>query len=272
MKRIFPVLGFLAILILACNLPTTVPPGVATESAETNTPTVPPIPTFTATSTSEANASCNELSFYLDPSLATSYHCETVPASISPTDYGTFPQYTKVSLVGYVLSDRAAEPVISVFPVDQFQLLLPGLINSDVSTLLALIASGTPGSSEPPYLLPAPAHELFTAQFAVTPFHNGSGFRFLTEIAQNIVPVNNHDMIFSYQGLTSDGRYWISIILPISHPSLPETGDNPPAAFNNNATTYYTQITNQLNAEPPESFIPSIVTLTSLINSITVTP
>jgi hypothetical protein len=278
MRRLFPVLGFLAILLLACNLPTSVTQAVTGGPGDTSTPTKNPAHTaletqaLTETNASETNASCNELSFYLDPTLATSYHCETVPESTSPTGFGTNPEYTKVSLEGYVLSDRFMQPVISVFPVDAYRQLLPDLIDNDVATLQVLIAGGTPGPNELPLLPQQYAKQLFFAQFGVVAFHNGSGIRYITLYAQAYYPVNNHDMFFSYQGLSSDGKYWISIIVPISHPSLPENGDNPPADLYSNPDPYYAQVTNQLNAELPKSFIPSIVKLGALIKSITIQP
>ena len=52
--------------------------------------------------------------------------CETIPEFVSPTGIGTNPQYTKVSLPGYVLADRFMKPVISVYSVDKFYPVLPG--------------------------------------------------------------------------------------------------------------------------------------------------
>ena len=65
-----------------------------------------------------------------------------------------------------------------------------------------------------------------TAKGKLQPFVSGIGVRFLTEYAQYFVPVNNHDLFYTYQGLTNDGQYWISVILPINHPDLPANADN----------------------------------------------
>jgi hypothetical protein len=282
MKRFLACLTILAIVLLACNISTPTTSGVTPQPGVTDTigggqnptktATEPVSVTVTDTPTPAPNVSCNELSFYLDPDLASNIHCETIPQAISPTGIGTNPQYTKVSLEGYILSDRFMKPVISVFPVDPYTQLEPDFIPGEVTALQALIAGGAIGSSELPLLPTQYARQLFFAQYTVVAFQNGSGIRYITQYAQAYYPVNNHDMFFSYQGLTSDGKYWISIILPISHPSLPENGDNPPADLYNNPDPYYAQMTSQLNGVLPKSFNPSIVKLNALIKSITITP
>jgi hypothetical protein len=276
MKRLLSSIVFLAVMALACNLPTTALPGTTIEPGTTDTPANTHTQTltqaFTDTPTPGANTTCNEISFYLDPSLASSVQCETIPQFISPTGIGTNPQYTKVSLLGYVLADRFMKPVISVFSLDKFSQILPDAINADIPALQALIAGGAPGSNDLPLLPVQYARQLFFAQYAVVPFTNGSGYHIVTEYAQAYYPVTNHEMFFSYQGITLDGKYWISIILPISHPSLPENGDNPPADLTTNPDPYYAQMTSQLNAVLPESFNPSIVKLGLLIKSITIQP
>jgi len=79
-------------------------------------------------------------------------------------------------------------------------------------------------------------------------------------------------MFFTYQGITSDGKYWISVILPISNPILPENGDNPPADLYTNPDPYYAQMSAALNAAQLKSFVPSIVTINGLIKSMVITP
>ncbi|MGD0174040.1 MAG: hypothetical protein ABSC61_06370 [Anaerolineales bacterium] len=282
MKRFLACLTILAIVLLACNISTPTISGVTPQPGVTDTKSTSHKPTKIATETVSVtetdtpmpatNVSCNELSFYLDPTLASSIQCETIPQAISPTGIGTNPQYTKVSLEGYILSDRFMKPVISVFPLDKFSQLLPDAINADVTALQAMIAGGAPGSNDLPLLPIQYARQLFFAQYNIVAFTNGSGYHIVTEYAQAYYPINNHEMFFSYQGITSDGKYWISVILPISHPSLPENGDNPPADLYNNPDPYYAQMTSQLNGVLPKSFVPSIVKLNALIKSITITP
>jgi hypothetical protein len=45
--------------------------------------------------------------------------------------------------------------------------------------------------------------------------------RYLAVLAQYPAPVNNQDLFYTCQGLTSDGRYFVPIILPVNQSSLP---------------------------------------------------
>ena len=177
---------------------------------------------------------------------------------------------------GYPLSDRFFTPHIDIFPLKRYSELAPDAVNPDVAALQALIGGGTVGNSLP--LLPIfNAGQLFHAQYKIIKFTPGSGVRYLTQYAQNFDPINNYDMFYSYQGLTSDGKYWISAIFPISNPILPANGNNPPNGqssedFGNNYPTYITDITNQLNAQTGGSFSPTISVLDDLIKSIQIQP
>ncbi|MEZ0395428.1 MAG: hypothetical protein ABWK53_03215 [Anaerolineales bacterium] len=271
MKKIFPLLG-LVLTMLACGLPQTVtPPPITTEPPTIEPPTAEPL----TEEPIQVNVTCNELSFYLDPALAASYSCETVPAS--NLEFEIYPQYTNVTLQGYVLSGTFFTPHISVFPVAAYTALRPDYVPGRVVELQSLTAGGAPGAYALPFLPIFNAAQTFHAQYRVVPFSNGSGIRFLTLYAQYYAPVNNHDMFYTYQALTADGQYWISAILPVNHAMLPPNADNPPGGqtweqFSYNYEPYITDMVNQLNAQPAESFIPSLAALDALVQSIIVQP
>ncbi len=279
MKRLFVFLFLFSLASFACNIP-----GPTTSPADTQAPantepaptSQPPMETDTQ-GPPPANATCGPLSLYLDPAIADSYDCQTIPeaANLEMPPFGINPQYSKITFVGYPLADRFMTPHIDVFPVQRFRELLPDLVDPRVTALQSLIGGGSPAPGALPLLPIFNAGQMFYAQYAVVPFQNGSGIRYVTLYGQAYYPANNHDDFFSFQGLTSDGKYWISLILPISHPSLPENGENPPGGyeeFNKNAEAYFVQIAAQLNGQPPESFVPSIVMLDALIQSITIQP
>jgi len=278
MKRSLSTFAFLAIILLGCSILTkatqdgTTQPGVTDKAGGTHEPTLK------ATLPSATNASCNELSFYLNPNLASKIKCETVPESggADAMPFATYPQYTKVSLAGYPLTGRMMQPVISVFPVQRYIELLPDVVNPGVSALQALIAGGAPGNDDLPILPVQNAAQLFLSQYAVLQFQSGSGVGYITQYAQAYVPINNHELFFSFQGLTSDGKYWISVILPISHPSVWETEGDPSntiwATINDNPDAYYSQMAADLNEKLPRSFVPTILLVNALIQSIIITP
>jgi hypothetical protein len=219
------------------------------------------------------------MALFLDPALASGSSCVTVPeaADTSLPPFGVNPQYSEITLQGYSLADRFMTPHIDVFPVARYAQLLPDLVGPRVTALQSLISGGTPGAAELPVLPIQNAAQQFHARYQVIPFANGSGTRYITQYAQFFDPINNHDMFYTFQGLSSDGKYWISAILPVSNPVLPADGTNPPNGqswddFGNNFPTYIADITTQLNAQPMENFSPGIAMLDALVASIRIQP
>jgi hypothetical protein len=118
---------------------------------------------------------------------------------------------------------------------------------------------------------------MFTSQDAVIEFQSGKGVRYITQYSQGIVPINNQEMFYTFQGLTADNKYWVAVILPISNSILPANGKNPPDGqsmeeFANNYRTYIADTTAKLNAQGPNSFTPTLAMLDALVNSIVVQP
>jgi hypothetical protein len=223
------------------------------------------------------NTTCNEMSLFLDPALASGFNCQTVPEAGDPNAPGfdINPKYTEIKLTGYILSDRFFTPVIDVYPVERFSELLPEVIPTKLAALQALTAGGPTGSKGLPFLPNFNASQEFFAMYQVLPFTSGNGIRFLTQYSQFADPINNHEIFYTYQGLTADGKYWVSAILPVSNPLLPVDGTNPPNgqswdAFNNAFNTYIPDITIQLNAQTPGSYSPTTTMLDALVASITI--
>lgn len=261
MKRFVSILVFLALLALACNI-TPTPTPVVTEPPVTE----PPVTT---------NVTCNELALFLDPALASGYSCETIPESTA--EFEVAPQYTKLTLQGYVLAGRFFEPHIMVFPVQRYSELLPEQVPGRVTALQGLIGGAAPGDSGLPLLPVFNAAGVFYARYQVLPFASGSGIRYLTLYAQYYAPINNHELFYSYQALTPDGQHWISAILPVSDPILPENADNPPPGYtwedlSFNYDAYLADIVPQMEAQPPAAYSPSLDALDALVTSITIQP
>jgi len=286
MKRLIYPIVILSLLMFACTVSTTpisspqAPvPLTETQLVVTNTPPTPPTETqLVVTNTPpgpQANVICNELSFYLDPALATGYTCTTVPAR--PSGINPQPQYTEVTLTGYVLTDRSQSPQIDVFPTQGYLDIYPDGIKGFQSDLQSLIDGGVPGDSLP-FLNPYESAQLFHAQYEVLNVaSSSSGIRYLTQYAQNFVPINDHDMFYTYQGMTSDTTYMITIILPVSNPMLPESSDNIPGGqtweqFSNNFTAYLTDLKTQVNGLDPKAFTPTLSMLDTLAASIAIQP
>jgi hypothetical protein len=220
---------------------------------------------------------CNELKLFLDAALASGYDCKAVPEAIGQGFFDV-PAYTELLLQGYTLSDRQHKPVVHVYPVQRFTELAPDLVNTDKTELQALLGGGPQGDSLP--LLNVNvfgAGQVFHAQYKVLTFGSGSGIRYLSEYAQYYDPINNHDLFYTFQGLTSDGKYWVSAIMPISNPLLQEDpqplpGGQSDEQFSNNYPTYIVDMTNQVNSMTADSFLPTLTALDALMSSIQIQP
>ncbi len=279
MKKLIAPLALFSILMLACSISVDITPTVTTE-APTAVPVLPsdtPLPPVVPSDTpgQQANVNCNELSAYLDPALASGYTCQTVPESAEGIEI--YPQYTELTLTGYLLSDKFFEPHVDVLPVQRYTELLPDFVPGRVTDLQALIGGAAPGDSALPLLPVFNAAQTFHAMYSSFPFASGGGIRFITLYAQYYAPINNHDLFYTYQGLTSDGKYWISALLPITNPILPVNAENPPGGvtweqFGNNYTSYISDITAQLNAQSPDNYTPTFTLLDAFVASITIQP
>jgi len=276
MKRFFNPLIILSIMMFACNISTTgapttvIQPTLPLPGEVTDTPAGP-----TETPVIHANTTCNELSVFLDPALATDYTCETIPES--PAGMETYPQYTKLTLKGYPLSGKFFTPYLSILPVQRYSELLPDYLPGQVSALQTLVGGGAPGDKDLPFLPTLNAAQMFHAQYQVLPFGSGSGIRYLTLLAQYYAPINNYELFYTYQGLTRDDKYWVSAILPVINPDLPDNADIPPGGqtwdqFTNNYSSYIAGLTTQLNSQGSGKYTPGLAMLDTLVASISIQP
>jgi hypothetical protein len=103
-------------------------------------------------------------------------------------------------------------------------------------------------------------------------FKNGHGLRYLTQFDQAPMPINNHQLIYTYQGLTSDGKYYVAAVLPVNHPSLPAdekvTGKEAPE-FTSDFPKYLANVTATLNAQA-DTFTPDLTKLDAMFSSLEV--
>lgn len=239
------------------------------------TPNQPAVPTLPL-----ANVTCNELSFYLDPSLGSVYECKTVPESSSsdiPMDIFIYPAHTELIVNDYPLTPTQAITMIYIYPVDRFSELLPDVLPRKIADLNSYISGGALSSRALPFLPPMPSTQVFFSQETVLSFNGGQGTRYVTQYNEMDNTINNKAIFYTFQGVTDDGMYWVAVILPISNPILPANNSFPPPpegyteeTWSQNYDSYVREVKEALDAQPPASFSPAINTLDSLVESINV--
>ncbi len=216
----------------------------------------------------------DDISFYYVSSLATKVTGKTVEASldvnnpINPKmDLFEFQNYAVISQI---------KPRIIVFPVQEFIKIGGDFASKRVNRLSQTLAnqpSNPPG--ELPMLLGEPNGQLLHAGLEYLKFQNGSGIRYLTQYGEQPWPLDNNLLFYTFQGLTDDGGFYISAVLPVNHDPL--EGDDGVARmqedytkFQSNYPVYMDYIQKQLNTEQANSFTPNLATLDAMIKSLSV--
>jgi hypothetical protein len=129
--------------------------------------------------------------------------------------------------------------------------------------------------------LPKALAQNFYAQAKPVPFQNGHGVRVLTEVLTGFAPITNKEVFYYYQGITTNGVYFVSAVLPVNASFLVADGKKDSVTptdgipFNWGAeldfAKYLTQITQKLNDMAPENYSPSLLLLDKMIGSIQIT-
>lgn len=268
------------------TIPTVAVTAVSTANIQrfpTSTPTITPTPVPTP---GDTLYQLDGISFVVPACMALRPTVETIPAAPLDPDGGPmmfYPEHRQVTFGGYPLEDRYFEPLLRVFPVEEFtsmsELTAGSVARMQELLELQLLEEGGSIPLLPGYNMT----QVFTAQVRFINFKNGSGLRWLTELAQYSAPVNNRDLFYSFQGLTRDGRYWVSVMLPVNAAYLQEDPDSveiPPGGLTHPAAgspgieeglkEYYRLLLTILNNTPDAGFTPALDCLDNLVTSITV--
>lgn len=312
-KKIF---SFLSLLILvACNASVTGAPSTSPAPLPTNTmipasvtpilatlaptqipasptflpATLVPQATFTAVQPSfeGVQVSVDPLSIVLPPGLTYGARGSQFPRAEgqNAAPWDVTPGHIQLKLEGYLLQGKFHQPQIYVYPAQGYAEMVPAAFESMHRLNNIFFDPGAPISTEQLPTVPFfNAQQVFASNVEVISFRNGRGVRFVTEYAQYAASANNHDLFYHFQGLTSDGLYYVIAILPITAPMLAETSDGGAALPTGGVPYpyfadpeadmqgYYISVTDVLNATPLEAFTPTINQLDLLIQSMRITP
>jgi hypothetical protein len=263
--------------------PTTAP----TAAQPTVEPTVAPEPTAAQPTAMPGTAiAFDRLSLVAPAGLATggtgTQVAEATDQNGAPWDVA--PAHLLLKLDGYPLPDKLLEPQIIVYPADAYAQVRPAAAQS-LERLRAVLAKGpgAPVAKEDLPMVPfINATQIIAAQAKVVPFQNGQGVRVLTQYAQGFVPINNHELIYHFEGLTNDGKNYVVVILPVNTPTLAAEAV-PDAAVpaggvplpdlngaNPDMAGYYKQVQAMLEGLQPGAYTPNLDQLDALIQSLNV--
>jgi hypothetical protein len=250
-----------ATLAAAASEDTEDDPSAELQPAETQEPIVLPEPNFNYAG----------VNFYFNNLLA-----ENLTAGVNPGEYNenapwwSKPEHREYLFNNWVLSDTFLSPTIRIYPVEEYR-----AINENVSDGLDDLQSSLenkPADGDGLRVLDLyNAGQMYQSNVKYLKFQNGSGARWLSQYGQDSSPIGWPDLFYTFQGITDDGKYYISMILPVNHPSLPHpdqvTRDQ---AFYDNFLTYAANTRSQLEAESDPSFVPSLVLLDQIVETLSV--
>jgi len=256
--------------ILACNFNVT-QVGVPTQTVSPTDTTVP--------ASNGVDVSFSGTSFTIPNGLATGTSTEIKPRETADLGipYLAHPDYIYFQLQGYSLQDKLFEPQISIYPIKEY-VQINDSVQAVISNMQTVLAAKQISPIEPiPFVPLQNANQDFHAQEKFLSFKNGTGIRFITQFDQAPLPINNKSMFYTFQGLTTDGEYYVSVSLPVNLDYLP-ADDKPNSPTPSNGIPFdWEHIENFPNylstaiervSQPGNPFQPQLETLDTMVESI----
>ncbi|MGD8632510.1 MAG: zinc ribbon domain-containing protein [Anaerolineales bacterium] len=232
-----------------------------------------PAPSETAVAKPTAEFTCGNLGITTSSWMQVDVVCEEVPAH-TDTGFMVTPDSMRMTFIDYPVSPSFHKPQISIFPVDDYRQLSSEA--SDRIDQLQDLLENKPDKPQQPYpFLPLwNAAQSIAVQYKYVEFMDGEGIRYLTQYGQAAWPINNRDLFYTFQGLTSDGKYYLSAVLPVTNPDLPPDGDSYIGedfeSFIDTYTDYLTGVKRQLEQSSSKAYNPKLTDLDGMMQELSV--
>ena len=242
-----------------------------------------PAPTVASNSAAPQNAQMlsaayNGSSFNFSSALAQSAQGFTIPAvpvdTNAPGLGGGAPENTAFGFNGEKITADVSpfQPAVRVYPTAGIQALDP-MVAKQVDELKTLL-SAKPATVEQNI----PVFPIFNAAQVMHPqvkymnFKNGQGVRFVTYYAQDVSPLTNDGLFYTFQGLTNDGKYYVTVFWNLRTDALPNSYQDAKIqdynAFAKQYEQYLKDTVNKMNGLPPEAFTPNLTLLDEMAESV----
>ena len=206
--------------------------------------------------------------------LAAGYSSEQITGFLTGEnvpEWMILPAHTRITLDEYVIKDHFHQPQVIIYPVEKLYEINPTAAEN-VDELIRILESHQ-DLPDLPFLPILNAAQVFHTHVQYLNFYNGQGMRYLTQFSQGLTPVNNYDLLYTFQGLTNDGMFYVAVILPVIHPELPPAGTisgEEPASFTEDYQAYIDSVVELLNTLAEDTFQPTLFKLDALIQTLEV--
>ncbi|MFC1960377.1 SH3 domain-containing protein [Chloroflexota bacterium] len=100
---------------------------------------------------------------------------------------------------------------------------------------------------------------------------SGNGYRYIVQYAQYPAPIRSHELFYTFQGMTADGDYYVSAILPLADLPLQQFSEDYEGEKSNDVGVlpeYDAALTEFVTGQADDDFLPSLTTLDAIISSI----
>jgi len=189
----------------------------------------------------------------------------------------TDPQHIEITLVNYPLEGTTYKPRISVFPAKELAQMDPSCSKVNIDGLENILKTGQFSLADPlpcnsvedslPFAPHQGASQVFHVQEKILSFQNGSGIRYITDYSQAHYPeINNTEVFYTFQGLSSDGMWYVSVVLPINLAAL----DGAQAPITDSEYAAYLSAKKDLLNRTDNTFNPSLESLDTLVQSLNI--
>jgi hypothetical protein len=250
-------------------------PGIQTVVAAT-------LGALTSAAPNGISISFQNVSFVIPAGLASGAKSEVVPVATEANSdpWSVAPAHVLFTLTAYAAPTPNFDAVVSVYPAPEYEAVNSWAANSLTRLRGVLTQPGKPLTNDTLSTVPfyGSAAQEYAAQPLLLAFHGGQGVRMISKYGQAPGPVTRDGSFYHYEGLTSDGKYLVAVVLPVTLP-LKSTVDNPSAdgimfprsmADSAGVPAYFQQMTALLNAAGSGAFHPTLSELDALVASITV--
>lgn len=208
--------------------------------------------------------------FNYDPALATSVKGKVVEAQMETgiPYWELLPRHLSFEFEGYPrtgVTFHQAE--VLVYPVEEYIKANEGVRENIEALQQALENRPTEFDSDAPFLPAWNAAQMLHAQLR----YLDNGIRYVTQYGQDVSPISNERVFYTYQGFAGNGMYYVTAIFPIRSAALPDTGEvDDYETFAIHYQEYLGETRALLDAEPSENFEPDLDLLDALVESIIV--
>ena len=195
-----------------------------------------------------------------------------------PIDWNGWPRHLRVFFDEDQFSETfdPRERQLLILPLQDYQALFRAEEAASFATAIQdfrfLLAARPARLEQDPLLLPSSGlSQAMRAQVRYLDFAGGRGVRFVTHLTQEIKPLTAASLVYTFQGLTDDGWYYIAAYIPVTTTALPATLKDVTKAerdeFKRDYLAYVGGIAKMLD-DQPQSFTPSLAALDAMIMSL----